>query len=110
MHTTTRTHHRCAVDECTNPTRGDLIRAQGGRWHLIDGFVYSQDRRAFVGDSWAQACQEHRDTVAQAVRADVDGWHDRWSVQVRTLDYGTAEASDVIEYAQGIGTDDARLF
>ena len=25
MTTTTRTHHRCAVDECTNPTRGDLV-------------------------------------------------------------------------------------
>jgi hypothetical protein len=48
--------------------------------------------------------------VAQAVRADVDGWRDRWSVQVRTLDYSHAEASAVTEYAQGIGTDDGRLF
>lgn len=110
MSTTTRTHHRCAVDECTNPTRGDLIRSQGGRWHLIDGFVYSEDRRAFVADSWAQACEEHRDTGAQAVRADVNGWRDRWSVQVRTLDYSHAEASDVIEHAQGIGPDAGRLF
>ena len=110
MHTTTRTHTRCAVDECTNPTRRDLIAARGGRWHLIDGFVYSEERRAFVGDSWAQACEEHRETVAAAVRADVDGWRDRWTVQVRTLDYGQAEAGEVEEHAQGIGTDEARLF
>jgi hypothetical protein len=110
MTTTTRTHGRCAVEGCTSPTRGDAIATNAGSWHLVDGFVYSEDRRAFVGDSWAQACDEHRETVAAAVRADVERWRDRWTVQGRTLDYSDPEPGAVEEYAQGIGSDDACLF
>jgi len=110
MTTTTRTYGRCAVENCQSPTRTDAIKARAGRWHLVDGFVYSQDRRAFVGDSWAQACDEHRESVAAAVRADVEGWHGRWTVQVHTLDYGNPEGGRVEEYAQGIGTGEGQLF
>lgn len=56
MTTTTRTHGRCAVEECTNPTRRDAIRANAGRWHLVHGNVYAEERRTFVVHSWAEAC------------------------------------------------------
>lgn len=110
MTTTTRTHGRCAVDDCTNPTRRQVIEAHAGRWHLIHGFIYSQDRRAFIGRSWAEACEEHHHAVAAAVRADVDDWHDQWTVQVRTLDHADPEAGGEHEYAHGMGTDNDRLF
>lgn len=110
MMITTHTHGHCAVENCQSPTRTDAIKARAGRWHLIDGFVYSQDRRAFVGDSWAHACDEHRDAVAAAVQADVEGWHGRWTVQAQTLDYGNPEGGSVEEYAEGIGTSEGRLF
>lgn len=111
MTTTTRTHGRCAVDECTNPGRREAIRAAAGRWHLVHGHVYVEERRTFVVSSWAEACSAHRETVAAAVRHEVEDWRDRWAVQVRTLDYGS-EAGGVEEVAQGMGTpaDDGRLF
>ena len=113
MSTTTRTHGRCAVDQCTNPDRTAAIKAHAGRWFLVRGNVWEHERRTFVGVSWAEACQEHRDTVAAAVQEDVHASPDRWEVQVRTLDYGDAEACDVERVAHGIGTaaeEDGRLF
>lgn len=109
MTTTTRTHGRCAVQECTNPGRRAQARAEG-RWHLIDGAVYSQERRTFVVHSWAEACDEHRDTVATAVQADVDGSRDRWQVHVGTYDYGTPDTGGNETVAHGIGTAHNRLF
>lgn len=110
MHITIPSQNRCAVDDCTNPGRWDVIRAHAGRWHLIDGYVYHQARGSLVCTSWACACDQHRESVAAAVQADVEEWRDRWSVHIRTLDYGDAEGNGDEEYAHGIGSDDGRLF
>lgn len=110
MSTTTRTHGRCAVQECTNEGRRALIRANHGRWHLVHGDIYSQERQTFVVDSWAEACDDHHDTVAAAVRADVQGWHDRWDVQIKTYDYGAPGAGGTQMISHGIGIDESRLF
>lgn len=83
MTITTRTHGRCGVNDCTNPGRGDAIKANAGRWHLVNGFTYSPERRTFVIGSWAEACDDHQDLVTQSVRHDVEEWPDRWNVQVR---------------------------
>lgn len=112
MTLSTRTHGRCGVDECGNPGRGALIQSEAGRWHLVNGFTYSKERRTFVLHSWAESCDNHQDLVTQAVRHDTDGWPDRWRVQVRTLDYSDADRSGERQAAHGIGTPavDGRLF
>jgi len=108
-----RPHGRCAVEGCTNPDRTAAIKAHAGRWHLVHGHIWSSERHTFVVPSAAEACDAHRAQVIEDVRADVQTWHDRWRVQVRTLDYGDYEAGGVEEVAHGIGTpevEDGRLF
>ncbi|WP_029212123.1 E3 binding domain-containing protein [Arsenicicoccus bolidensis] len=101
---------RADVDAYLAGSHRALIRADAGRWHLVHGQIYSQERQTFVVASWAEACNEHRDTVAAAVCADVDDWRDRWEVQIATYDYASPEAGGTTRTAHGAGTFQDRLF
>lgn len=113
MNITTRTHTRCAVDECTNPNHHARISTKSGQWHLVHGHIYVTERRCMVVSSAAESCPEHLAAITAHVTRDVEQWQDRWAVQVKTLDYSKNEPYQVEEVAHGIGTPPAesgRLF
>ena len=104
----TRTHGTCATGGCDRSKR-NAIGFQW-RWHLLEAYVYSSDRSQFVIHSWAEACNEHKATVAAAVRADVEQWAERWRVECSSYDYATNTPQPVEVLAQGTGTPPEMLF